>query len=244
MKAFVLHLFIELRTSFRRKQQMFLSYFFPIGFYLMMGAVMPQLNPMFLDRMIPAMMVFAAMTSTFLLIPDQITGDRESGVFRGYKINGITLGSIILIPAITSSLHVTVISAIILATAPLFFHAPVPENILNMFPVIWLTVFSFTGISLVIGTVSRSSRSAMMLSQIVFIPSMMIGGLMIPFSTLPQKLQQAAVFLPSSHSMILFSTYSFSDSMSGSPAVSLIILAASGTAGMIITARLFKWNPA
>ena len=81
MKAFALHFLLETRAGFRRKQQLFLNYFFPIGFFLMMGAIMPQLNPLFLDDMIPAMLIFSVMASTFLGIPDPIVSGRTGGVF-------------------------------------------------------------------------------------------------------------------------------------------------------------------
>jgi len=34
-----------------------MNYLFPLGFYLMMGAIMPSINPPFRETLIPAMVV-------------------------------------------------------------------------------------------------------------------------------------------------------------------------------------------
>lgn len=242
MKAFILHFYIETKTSIRKKQQMFLNYIFPLGFYLMMGAVMPQLNPLFLADMIPAMITFAVMTSTFLSIPEQIVSGRDSGIFRGYRINGVNSWSLITIPMLSSLLHMSIVSVVIIITAPLLFNAPVPQNILSMLPIGWLTLFSFSGISLLIGVISSSSRVSVMLSQIFFIPSMLIGGLMIPYDILPEKIRIAAVFLPSTHSMNLFKAISFSKPAGISPIISAAVLAGTGAVAVLLARLLFKWD--
>ena len=72
MSAFTNHTTIELRSSLRNRQLLFLTYAFPLGFYTMMGLVMTQINPMFTANMIPAMVIFAAMIGTLMGLPDPL----------------------------------------------------------------------------------------------------------------------------------------------------------------------------
>ena len=107
MKAFFHHFAFEFRAGVRNRQLLLMNYLFPLGFYLLMGFIMPAINPLFLGTLIPALVVFAVLASTFLGIPDPLVNARENGIFRSYKINGVPSISILSIPALTTALHLT-----------------------------------------------------------------------------------------------------------------------------------------
>ena len=113
MTAFTNHFTLEFRTGIRNRTLLLMNYLFPLGFYLMMGFVMPAINPLFLDSMIPAMVVFAILAATFLGIPDPLVNARETGIFRSYKINGVPAIPILTIPALTTNLHVVIVTVIV-----------------------------------------------------------------------------------------------------------------------------------
>ena len=89
MTAFTNHFSLEFRTGIRNKTLLLMNYLFPVGFYLMMGFVMPAINPTFRAMIIPSMVVFAILAATMLGLPDPLVNARETGIFRSYKINGI-----------------------------------------------------------------------------------------------------------------------------------------------------------
>ena len=89
MRAFLHHFAFEFRSGIRNKQLLLMNYLFPLGFYLMMGFIMPGINPPFREVLVPAMVVFSALSSTLLGIPDPLVNARENGIFRSYKINGV-----------------------------------------------------------------------------------------------------------------------------------------------------------
>jgi len=88
MTAFTNHFSFEFRTGIRNKTLLMMNYLFPLGFYLLMGFVMPEINPFFLETLIPAMVVFAILAATLLGVPDPLVNAREAGIFRSYKIRG------------------------------------------------------------------------------------------------------------------------------------------------------------
>ena len=117
MNAFIHHFTFEFRTGIRNKQLLLMNYLFPLGFYLMMGFIMAEINPLFRKDIIPAMVVFGILAATFLGIPDPLVNARENGVFRSYKINGIPSISI-RFPALTTILHLMIVAVLITVTAP------------------------------------------------------------------------------------------------------------------------------
>ena len=72
MNAFSHHFSFEFRTGIRNKTLLLMNYLFPLGFFAMMGAIMPSVNPLFLQDLLPAMVVFAVLSATLLGIPDPL----------------------------------------------------------------------------------------------------------------------------------------------------------------------------
>lgn len=219
-----------------------MNYLFPLGFYLMMGAIMPSINPPFRETLIPAMVVFGVLASTLLGIPDPLVNARENGVFRSYKINGIPALSILFIPALTTALHLVIASALITFTAPLLFNAPLPVNWINYIIIFIALAASCTGLSILIGVVSPSSRMTVLWSQIVFVPSMLLGGLMLPYSMLPEAAQKFAQLLPATHAMNALNGLAMGKTADFSPWGSVILLLISGILAFFLAAFLFSWD--
>lgn len=242
MNAFAHHFAFEFRTGIRNKQLLLLNYLFPLGFYLMMGFIMPAINPPFRETILPAMVVFAALSATLLGIPDPLVNARENGIFRSYKINGIPAPSILAIPALTTMLHFLIVTILITLTAPWLFDAPSPENWLNYALLVTILAFACAGISVLIGVVSPNSRMTVLWSQVIFVPSMLLGGLMLPYSLLPSIAGKFAQLLPATHAMNAFNGLAMGKTADFSPWGSVSILFASGILAFGLAVYLFSWD--
>jgi ABC-2 type transport system permease protein len=242
MNAFAKHFSFEFRTGMRDKTQLLMNYLLPIGLYAMLGFLMTELNPPFRETMIPAMIIVAILFSMVLGLPNPLVTAREAGIFRSYKINGVPATSILTIPALTTMLHMVVVAAIITATAPLFFGAPPPVNWAGFILVFLLAVFAHAGLGLLIGVISSSSRAVVLWSQLIFLPSMLIGGLMIPYSMLPGVLGKVGLLLPSTHAMNAFQGLAQNQVAASDPLWSVLILLAGGILSFGLANYLFCWD--
>lgn len=246
MSAFTQHFNFEFRAGLRNKNLLMMNYLFPLGFYLMMGFVMPELNPFFQDVMIPAMVTFAVLAATLLGLPDPLVNAREIGIFRSYKINGVPALSILVIPALTTGLHLWLVTVFITLTAPWLFDAPIPTNWLNFSIIYAALVLACTGIGVLIGVISPSTRMTVLFSQFVFLPSMLFGGMMVPFDILPEGAQKVAMLMPATHAMNAFNGLVMpSASLETAvfpPWTSVLILAVSGILAFALALYLFSWD--
>ncbi|MCK5155726.1 MAG: ABC transporter permease [Spirochaetales bacterium] len=242
MKAFINHFLFEFRTGIRNKTLLLMNYLFPLGFYAMMGLVMGEINPDFVTTMIPAMVVFAILASTMLGLPDPLVTAREAGIFRSYKINGVPAISILIIPALTTILHMAVVTIIITATAPLFFGAPIPINWVAFIVIFLVTAFACSGIGVLIGVISPSSRMTVLWSQLIFLPSMLLGGMMLPYSILPEMMRKIAQLLPATQAMNAFRGLTQNQAADFDPILSIIILLAGGILAFGLAIYLFNWD--
>jgi ABC-2 type transport system permease protein len=213
-----------------------------LGFYLMMGFVMAEINPPFREDIIPAMVVFGILSATLLAIPDPLVNARENGVFRSYKINGIPSISILVIPALTTILHLVLVTVIITTTAPLLFDAPLPVNWLNYVIIFGSMAFACAGLGVLIGVASPSSRMTVLWSQLIFVPSMLLGGLMLPLRMLPSIAGKIAQLLPATQAMNAFNGLAMGKVADFSPWGSVLILFISGFLAFGLAIYLFSWD--
>ena len=242
MSAFTTHFSFEFKTGIRNKNLLLMNYLFPLSFYLMMGFIMTDINPLFKETMIPAMVTFAVLVATLLGLPDPLVNARETGVFRSYKINGVPAFNILFIPGLTTGLHLAIISLFIILSAPFLFDAAVPSNGLNYAITMVALSLACSGIGILIGVVSPSSRMTVLYAQVIFVPSMLLGGLMMPYNILPEAAQAVAQLLPATHAMNAFNGLAMGAAADFNPWASVMMLSISGLLAFGLALYLFSWD--
>jgi ABC-2 type transport system permease protein len=242
MTAFANHFSYEFKTGLRNPTLLLMNYLFPLGFYAMMGLVMTKINPGFTQLLIPAMVVLAAMASTILGLPGPLVEAREAGIFRSFKINGVPVLSILAIPTLTTIFHALIVATLIALTGAPLFGGAAPTNWGAFILVTLVSVFSFGAIGSLIGVVATSSRGTVLYSQLIFLPSMLLGGMMMPLSILPASVRPISLLLPTAHAMQAFTGLAYGQETVINPVVALVTLAVSGLLAFGLAAYLFNWD--
>jgi ABC-2 type transport system permease protein len=242
MTAFFHHFLYDFRTGLRDKSLLLMNYLFPLGFYVLMGLLMTGLNPTFAPTMIPAMILVAMMACTLLGLPNPVVESREAGIFRSFKINGVPALSIIAIPVLSSFVHILLVSIVITFTAGPLFKAGLPVNWGYFVLILFLTGFTFASLGMLIGVVSPNSRAIVLFSQSIFLPSMILGGLMVPSSLLSPALYRISMLLPTSYAMNAWRGLAFGMASTYDPRWALLILLSSGIIAFTLAIYLFNWD--
>ena len=180
MIAFRNHFTFDFKTGLRNPTAMLMNYLFPLAFYAMMGGVMTKINPGYSNLLLPSMVIFALMVPIILGLPGPLVKSREAGIFRSFKINGVPVLSILSIPALSTIFHALIVAVVICLTAVPVFGGLAPASWLSLIMVAILTALVFGSIGALIGVIAKSSRSVVLYSQLIFLPSILLGGLMIP----------------------------------------------------------------
>jgi ABC-2 type transport system permease protein len=242
MNAFLHHFAFEFRAGIRHKQLLLMNYLFPLGFYLMMGFILSGISPTFREDMIPAMIIFSVLAATMLGNPLAIATAREKGIFRSYKINGVPAISILTISASTTSLHLFVMAVVITISAPTLFDATLPTSWLNFGLVFILATINYAAISVLIGVVSPNSRIAILWAQLIFVTSILLGGLMFPNHMLPEVAGKISKLLPATHAMNVFNSLAMGKASDYSVHGSVIVLLLGSVLAFGMAVCLFSWD--
>ncbi len=203
---------------------------------------MAKVNPTFKETMIPAMILVAVMSSPLLGMPGPMLSSREAGIFRSYKINGVPSFSILLIPILNVLLHIVLVSVIIIFCGYLFFDGVLPANWF-LFAVVWSISFvASSRLGMLIGVVAPNSRATILIAQLIFVPSMILGGLMMSISMLPKSLSLIANLLPTGHAMSAFASLSSAELPQFNDYLNLGLLLATGILALGLSSYLFHWD--
>jgi ABC-2 type transport system permease protein len=242
MTAFTNHFLFEFKAGLRNSAAMLVNYLLPLAFYAAMGFVMVEINPGFTELLLPSMVVFAIMSSTILGLPNPLVENREAGIYRSFKINGVPAMSILTIPTISTIFHSMIVSAIIMLTAAPIFDADPVESWSAFILITLLTAFTFGTLGMLIGVVSTSARSVVLWSQLIYLPSILLGGMMIPLEIMPETVRAFSGLIPSTYVMQAFFGFAYHQETVIDPWLAVGVLIASGILALGLSIYLFNWD--
>jgi ABC-2 type transport system permease protein len=243
MSAFFHHLSYDFKSGIRDKGKLLMFYLFPLVFFALAGTLMTAVNPFFKETMLPGMILFAVMSSALLTFPGGIVTAREQGVFRSYRINGVPAVSILVIPVIGGVLHAAIVGVVISLGGAYVLGGVAPTNILGFAAAGLLSYAAFAGIGVLIGTASARDNASTMITQLIYIPSILLGGLMMPASILPEGFRRISLLLPSTHAMNALTGLGGMPAGAPVPWLAIAVLSASTVLDFALAAWIFQWDP-
>ena len=236
------HAVVEFRTGVRDRTLLLMTYLFPLGFYGFMGAFMAELNPEFVQVMIPGMAVFAMLAAAMFGLPAPLISARETGVLRSYRIHGVPTGAVYGVPSVTTVAHLMVVGAIVALSAPPVFDAVRIEDGLAFALVILVAAAAHVALGALIGVVSANSRISVLWSQALFLPSVLLAGIIVPFDQIPEAFQPLSLLLPATYAMEAFRGLAFDAETLVSPWLALALLAVGAAAAFALTRLCYAWD--
>ena len=193
MDAFLYGAMLQWKLDLRNKVILLTYYVVPLVFFGFMGAIFSSINPEAKNSLIQSMTIFGVTMGAFLGTPPPLIELYGSDIMKAYKVGGIPLWTAAVNNFISAFFHLFIMSFIIFLLAPLAFGAKVPENISVYF--FALTVFIIVSLSVgtALGLLIKSISKLTIFSQIIFLPSLMLSGIMFPTSLLPSVLEKAGM---------------------------------------------------
>ncbi|MDR3644807.1 MAG: ABC transporter permease [Clostridia bacterium] len=226
MNAFLKYLWIQLKMDLRDKGTLMTYYLTPLLFFFVMGAVFSSINPLMKTSLAATMTIFAVTMGAVMGIPAPIVKMRESGTLRAFRVNGIPGPAVLSVHAISAFLHLFIVSVIIYIAAPLAYHSTVPKAPMLYFAVLAVFLAASIAIGMLIGVFARSQSFATMLSMIIFLPSLLLSGIMFPASMLPKSFIWLGRIFPATHALQAFYGFAYQIQTDFSAGLALGIVAA------------------
>jgi ABC-2 type transport system permease protein len=196
MSAFLYGILIQWKLDLRNKGILLTYYVVPLVFFAFMGGIFTSINPVAKDTLIQSMMVFGVSMGAFLGTPTPLVDVFTTDIKKAYRVGGIPLWTVVANNIISAFIHLSIMSLVIFAIAPIIYKAAVPTNLLVFFIAQSIFILACVFIGTLLGLFAKSATKLTMMSQLLFLPSVMVGGIMFPSSMLPSILQTIGMIFP------------------------------------------------
>lgn len=158
------------------------------------GAIPGTFN--YFDFMAPGLMAMTVMMSVMTGLPAAISHEREIGTLDGMMVAPIKRLGIILGKTLAQTVRGLLQGTLILILAIVLFGVVIHGNILLIFALLFLGVFSFVGLGVVITSFAKDQETAMMMMMTLMFPMMFLSGVFFPIQQMPWYMQTISNALP------------------------------------------------
>ncbi len=240
MRGLSRHIAIGLRLYFRNRMALLYGYLFPTIF-LAVFAVLYRHETVPLARHAGELLTITVLGGACFGLPTTLVSERERGVWRHLRLAPVPTGS--LVAATVATRYVILISAGVLQLAlAMSIGMPVPSHPGDLWVAFTCAAFAFLGIGLVLAMMADTVPAVQALGQCVFLPMLIIGGVAVPLSSLPEWARRVSAFLPGRYAVdALQASVTGAGLSSAERTVPALIVI--GAASCLAGAKLFRWDP-
>lgn len=201
MKGLVYSILLQCKLDLRNMNVLSAYYIMPLVFFLVIGAVFEKINPMSKDYLIQTMSILSISIAAYLGTPAPLVDFFASDCKKTFKVGNIKLYVVLITTFLSALIHMIIVSTIIFITAPIIFDVNRPENLGMYF--FWMLVVGIISIllGLVVGLFSKNNSIMIMISQFLFLPTMLLSGVLLPTDILPDILQNIGKILPATYAV-------------------------------------------
>ena len=198
MNGFLYSLTLQWKLDIRSKSLLVTYYIVPLIFFLLMGGIFTSVMPEMGSTLIQSMIVMSVSMGAFLGLPASLIETYGSDIKKIYKANGVPIHLGLVTMVLSAFVHLTMTCMVILLLAPILFKASLPTQL----PIFLLSLTIYIIVSLSIGSILgltvNNQAKLTMIAQLIFLPSIMLSGIMFPITLLPDLLQAIGRLFPAS----------------------------------------------
>lgn len=196
MDAFVYGIRLQFKMDLRSRSLLITCYLVPLLFFALMGGIFTALMPEAKNTLIPSMTVMGVSMGALIGVPCSLAEIYGTEIKKMYSANGVPLYFGLLSVLVSSFIHLMLMSIIIYILAPIAFHAAVPADPVLYFATLALFILVSLCVACILGLSIRNQAKLTMCSQMVFLPSIMLSGIMFSAALLPGPLAYLGKLFP------------------------------------------------
>ena len=198
MNGFLYGVTLQWKLDIRSKSLLVTCYVVPLIFFLLMGGIFTSVMPEMRSTLIPSMIVMSVSMGAFLGLPPSLVETYGSGVKKVYKANGVPIYLGLVTMFLSAFVHLMITCVVIVLLAPILFEATLPTQLPFFFLALAIYIIVSLSIGSVLGLMVKNQAKLTMIAQLVFLPSIMLSGIMFPIDLLPDFLETIGRIFPAS----------------------------------------------
>jgi ABC-2 type transport system permease protein len=239
MQAFLEQFRVSLRLHFRNRMALIYGYLFPTIFLIAFW-VLYRYDRVPLARHMGELLTVTALGGACFGLPTTMVNERERGVWRRYRLAPVSTGTL-LASTIAARYILLVLAGLLQVALAMMIGMPLPNHPLDLWIAFTFVAFALMGLGLVIATLADNVPAVQALGQCIFLPMLIIGGVAVQLTSLPEWVQHLSAFFPGRYAVEAMQT-SVTGAGLGVMRFSLLALLLTGLAGFVAGIRMFRWD--
>ena len=239
MHAFLHQLRVSLSLHFRNRMALIYGYLFPTMFLIAFW-VLYRYDRVPLARHMGELLTVTALGGACFGLPTTMVSERERGVWRRYRLAPVRTGTL-LSSTIAARYVLLVLAGLLQVALAMLIGMPLPNHPLDLWIAFTFVAFALMGLGLVIATLADNVPAVQALGQCIFLPMLIIGGVAVQLTSLPEWVQHLSAFFPGRYAVEAMQT-SVTGAGLGAMRFSLLALLLTGLAGFVAGIRMFRWD--
>lgn len=209
MTAFLYGLILQWKMDIRSKTLLITCYLVPLLFFFMMGGIFTTLLPETKTTLVQSMVIMGVSMGTLIGLPPSLSEFFGSDVKKVYSANGVPLGFSFLTMLLSAFLHLSLLSLLLYCLAPVLFNAEIPKNSVFFWGILFVFIVVSLFLASVPGLILKDQAKLTMISQLIFLPSIMLSGILFPSSLLPDAFKMIGNLFPATWAYRILTAGSF-----------------------------------
>ena len=198
MNAFLYGLALQWKLDIRSKSLLVTCYIVPLIFFLLMGGIFTSVMPEMKNTLIQSMIVMSVSMGALIGLPPSLIETYGSDIKKVYKANGVPIYLGLITMFLSAFLHLMLTCIMIVLLAPILFAATLPTQLPTFFLALAIYIIVSLSIGSILGLTVKNQAKLTMIAQLVFLPSIMLSGIMFPIDLLPDFLEIIGRIFPAS----------------------------------------------
>lgn len=196
MTTFLYGLVLQFKLDKRSKSLLVTYYVVPLIFFLLMGGIFTSIMPNMKETLVQSMIVMGVSMGAFLGYPHALAQTYGSDIKKVYQANGVSLSFGLITMFLSAFIHLMLMCSVIVFLAPVLFEAQRPERLPLFYAALAIYLSASLSVGSALGLIVKNQAKLTMTGQLLFLPSIMLSGIMFPAELLPNILNTIGQIFP------------------------------------------------
>ena len=194
----------------------------------------------YVEFVIPGLLMMTMISSVMTGLPRAIAYEKDIGTMNGFLAAPISRFSIIGGKALGRIIRGFIQGILSLILAIVLFRINVYGNLLAIFAILFLGVFSFVGLGIVLTSVAEDEETASMIIMTLTLPMMFLSGIFFPIQMMPSFMQTISKWLPFTYAVDAMRRVMVFGATLGNVYTDVLVMLVFGIATLIIAIPVFE----
>jgi ABC-2 type transport system permease protein len=247
MKSLLKMAWMEAKLFLREPVGAFFTLVFPLMMLFLFGSIYGnEPTPMFngrgtIDISVPAYTAMIIATTGLMGLIITIATYREKGVLRRLRTTPVSPLVVLSAQVIVLFAMTTLGMLLLVVAGKLVYGLRFEGNALSVLAGFTLSTLSFYGLGFVLAGLMPTARTAQVIGMVLLYPMLFLSGAGFPRELLPEAIKKVSTFLPLTYVVNLLRGLWVGEAWS-QHTTDAIVLAVMLVAGVLISARMFRWE--